>query len=49
MEEGNLEGANLMYTNLEGATSLTQQQINQARLCRTKLPSNISLDPNRDC
>lgn len=43
------QGANLTYANLEGAKSLTQDQIKQAGLCDTKLPPEILLDPNRDC
>lgn len=44
-----LEGANLRQANLEGVEVLTQEQISQAKLCNTKFPADISLDPNRDC
>lgn len=45
----NLEGAVLSYVNLEGAEGLDVEQVTQAKLCRTKLPSDIDLPPNRDC
>ena len=54
LEEANLEGAylweaNLWEANLEGAKNLTEEQVTQAKLCRTTLPDDIALDPNRDC
>ncbi|MEM9485300.1 MAG: pentapeptide repeat-containing protein [Cyanobacteria bacterium P01_F01_bin.116] len=53
-EDANLAGAELTNTNfvnanLEGAKNLKPEQISQAKLCATKLPPDISLDPNRDC
>ena len=45
----NLEGAYLWGANLEGVENLTQSQLSEALLCRTTLPDDIALDPNRDC
>ena len=45
----NLEGADLSGANLQRALNLTQDQLALANLCRTKLPQDITLDPNRDC
>lgn len=49
MDEANLQGADLTDANLQGAKLLNPEQLKQAKLCRTKLPPEISLDPNRDC
>jgi hypothetical protein len=43
-----LNGANLSGANLSGA-QVTIDQLNTAKLCRTKLPEQITLDQNRDC
>ncbi len=47
--ETNLTGADLWGTNLTGAEKITQQQISQAKLCNARIPTDLSLDPNRDC
>ena len=44
-----LISANLSFANLSAAKNLTEAQLTEAKLCRTKLPSDIGLDPNRDC
>ena len=54
-----LDGANLLNANLQGVIlreatldkvlNLTQTQIDSAKLCRTILPKNINLEPDRDC
>jgi Pentapeptide repeats (8 copies) len=44
-----LRGASLWGTDLSFADNLTDSQLQYAKLCKTKLPSEISLDPNRDC
>jgi uncharacterized protein YjbI with pentapeptide repeats len=50
-----LSGADLRVANLNSANfinihhGLAAEQVAQARLCNTKLPSYIQLDPNRDC
>lgn len=49
LEAANMEGALLLETNLGMARNLTQAQLNLAKLCRTSLPIDITLDPNRDC
>ncbi|MBS0015546.1 MAG: pentapeptide repeat-containing protein [Arthrospira sp. SH-MAG29] len=62
LRNANLVGANFFETDLmnaflqdadlENALSLQVEQIRQAKLCRTKLPSYIdsqSVDPNKDC
>jgi uncharacterized protein YjbI with pentapeptide repeats len=43
LEAANLEGALLRDANLEGAN------LESANLCRTILPKDTNLDPNRDC
>lgn len=55
----NLGGANLSDTNLEktlvlksdlsNAENLTEAQLDDSLVCRTSLPSNLSIDSNRDC
>ncbi|MDT9197607.1 pentapeptide repeat-containing protein [Limnospira sp. PMC 1042.18] len=50
--ETNLINTVLLNANLENALSLEVEQIRQAKLCRTTLPSYIdsqSVDPNKDC
>ena len=44
-----LDGAYLGRAHLDGAKNLTKPQLSQAKLCRTRLPQGINLDPNRDC
>lgn len=44
----NLYKADLTDANLEGAT-VVKEQLNQAILCRTKLPKGIDINLNRDC
>lgn len=39
----------LLHTDLSDVQNLTQKQLKEAAICRTKLPSYIHLDPNRDC
>ena len=46
--DANLVEANLLEANLQGAY-LEEEQVSQALLCRTQLPEEIKLDPNRDC
>jgi uncharacterized protein YjbI with pentapeptide repeats len=49
----NLNGANLSYANLSGANlngaNLSDADLSGAYLCRTTLPKDTNLDPNRDC
>lgn len=44
-----LSDANLFDANLSGARGVTKEQLSEARLCNTKLPKGIDLDPDRDC
>lgn len=44
-----MEGATLLDANLAEAKNVSQEQLEQAYLCRTMLPDNIKLNPNRDC
>lgn len=44
-----LSGAYLSGANLGSAKTLTQEQLDVAKLCKTKLPQGITLSPNRDC
>jgi uncharacterized protein YjbI with pentapeptide repeats len=41
--------ADLSYANFSNAKDLTVEQIKLARLCETQLPSEIDVDPDRDC
>jgi uncharacterized protein YjbI with pentapeptide repeats len=49
LKETSLKDANLYHADLEKAKNLTEAQIADARLCHTKFPAGITLDPNRDC
>lgn len=40
---------NLSGADLRGAILLSTDQLADCKLCRTKLPDHIDLDPNRDC
>lgn len=44
-----LKGAKLGETDLTGAKNLTDKQLDSAKLCRTRLPIDSKLDPDRDC
>jgi uncharacterized protein YjbI with pentapeptide repeats len=50
----NLSGAHLSAVNLSWADLIDLRfidadQLNQAKLCKTRLPQGMTLDPNRDC
>ena len=45
----NFNGANLSSANLSSTNNITQERLDTAKLCLTKLPPGIKLDPNRDC
>lgn len=49
LRKANLERADLQSANLEGVEGLTQDQLSQAKLCRTTLPDTLSSLSNRDC
>ncbi|MDX2253983.1 MAG: caspase family protein [Pseudanabaenaceae cyanobacterium bins.39] len=52
LKSTNFEGAYLYDANLYNARNLEPENIKKAYLCRTKLPSNISVkvvNPNKDC
>jgi uncharacterized protein YjbI with pentapeptide repeats len=54
LKDANLSGADLNDANLSRAdlslaVGLTAEQVSTARLCKTKLPPDIQLDPDRDC
>jgi len=42
-------GANFHGADLSSARNLTAEQLVTPKLCQTKLPEGIALDPNRDC
>jgi uncharacterized protein YjbI with pentapeptide repeats len=44
-----LSGTNLRNADISSAIGLTEEQIFPARLCKTKLPLDIQLNPDRDC
>jgi uncharacterized protein YjbI with pentapeptide repeats len=44
-----LSNADLSDADLSGARNLTEDQLKDAKLCRTKLPEGMALNPNRDC
>jgi uncharacterized protein YjbI with pentapeptide repeats len=48
LASSNLETADLSVAKLFGA-DLSGRDLSGADLCKTKLPSDIKLDPNRDC
>ena len=49
LENINLSGADLTRTNLTGAQNLTEQLLENAKICQTQIPNYINLDPNRNC
>ena len=49
LKEANLAGVNFVYANLSEVSNLTTEQLSQAKLCNTQLPSDINLPPDRDC
>ena len=49
LENVSLSGVNLSGVNLSGARGLTRDQLAQAKLCRTTLPSGTTQNPDRDC
>jgi uncharacterized protein YjbI with pentapeptide repeats len=49
LDHANLNDANLGHANLSDTGNLTEDQLTQAKLCRTTIPNDITLDPNRDC
>jgi hypothetical protein len=44
-----LIGADLSDANLSRAKNWTENQLTRAKLCKTKLPPGLNLNPNRDC
>ena len=44
-----LNNANLSHADLSQTEGLTTEQLEIAKLCQTKFPKGIILDPNRDC
>ena len=49
LRDANLAGAYLWGAHLAGARGLTEYQLTEAKLCRTTLPDDFTLDPNRNC
>ena len=49
LKDANLKNAYLFMTNLEGGIGLTEDQLSESFICRTRLPINIDIDPDRDC
>ena len=49
LRDANLRESKLIGTDLSKAQNLTLEQVAQAKLCKTKLPPGIQIDPNRDC
>ena len=45
----NLYETDLSYADLSQIEGLTADRLEVAKLCQTKLPAGIALDPNRDC
>lgn len=49
LENADFPSAILVGTNLLNTTDLATDMLETAKLCQTKLPQEINLDPNRDC
>jgi len=49
LDKARVDKANLADADLSQAKNITEEQLGKAILCRTKLPTGIELDPNRDC
>jgi uncharacterized protein YjbI with pentapeptide repeats len=49
LSNASLSGAVLHNANLTKAHNLTAAQLHRAKLCHTKLPISVDLNPNRDC
>jgi len=49
LKGADLKGASLEHADLRTVKGLTQDQLIEAKLCFTKLSSDISISPNRDC
>ncbi len=49
LSDADLSGAELRSADLSEARDLTANQLKDAKLCFTKLPPGITLNPNRDC
>jgi uncharacterized protein YjbI with pentapeptide repeats len=49
LRDANLKESKLIGTDLSKARNLTLEQVAQAKLCKTRLPLSIQVDPNRDC
>jgi len=43
------DGADLSNTNMNNAKELTLEQVKLAKLCKTKLPPDLKINPDRDC
>jgi uncharacterized protein YjbI with pentapeptide repeats len=49
LNSADLSGADLSGADLSGAEGLTKEQLEEAYLCKVKLPKGIYIDPDRDC
>jgi uncharacterized protein YjbI with pentapeptide repeats len=49
LNRAKLDDADLSYANLSSSENWTEEQLTQAKLCKTKLPPGTSLNPDRDC
>jgi uncharacterized protein YjbI with pentapeptide repeats len=49
LKDTNFEGSYLFKTKFIHSKDLTESQLLRSLLCKTTLPENIDLDPDRDC
>jgi uncharacterized protein YjbI with pentapeptide repeats len=49
LKNAKFEGTYLGYANLSKSNDLNESQLLQSKLCKTKLPINLRLNPDRDC
>ncbi|WP_315865631.1 pentapeptide repeat-containing protein [Leptolyngbya sp. BL0902] len=49
LKNANLKNSYFFMANLENSIGLTEDQLNESFICKTRLPSNMELDPDRDC
>jgi hypothetical protein len=49
LKDAKFEGSIVFQADFRNSQDITDNQLVNSKLCQTKLPENIHLDPNRDC